>query len=99
VRWTHARWEETEIALEGGESLQPTEAASLRTALAAVLGHSSPVRRASVYPLARDRAIVRLFLGQGWVPVILERRELVDAASLAVRFARALEAPGKSRTA
>jgi hypothetical protein len=81
-----------EIALEGGESLEPSETESLRMALGAVFGRGSPVRRVSVYLVARDRAIVRLVVGQGWIPVIVELREFHDAAVLAVRLAQALDA-------
>jgi hypothetical protein len=80
-----------DVALEGGESLEPSESESLRTAVGAAFGRASPVRRVSVYLVARDRAIVRLFVGQGWIPVIVERRELHDAAVLAVRLAQALD--------
>jgi len=86
------------IVLEGGESLEQAERDSLRSALAAVIDRCGAGRHASVYRLARGCAIVRVFLGQGWVPVMLERRQLHDGPALARRLAVVLDgAPGRAR--
>lgn len=85
-----------EVALEGMEDLDAAEQLALRAALSFVLEERPAVHRVAVYLHGRSQAVVRIVIGRGWVPVMLERADLRNASALADRLERALARSARS---
>jgi hypothetical protein len=74
------------VPLNADERIPALDRTLYREALACLLRRHAGIRGASVYPIARGEAIVRVMTARGWIPILVASTDRRDLETLVVRL-------------
>jgi hypothetical protein len=75
-----------DVPLSADERISASDRTLYREALACLLRRHAGIRGASVYPIARGEAIVRVMTARGWIPILVASTDRRDLQALVVRL-------------
>lgn len=75
-----------DVPLNADERIPALDRTLYRQALACLRRRHAEIRGASVYPIARGEAIVRVMTARGWIPVLVASTDRRDLETLLVRL-------------